>query len=334
MGEMQRRGVAAYRQTMNLPVEKPDTNSENVRKVPVQSRVADLPPTSNADAPAADNSKKQLKISQPKTAPQTAPAAGKTKGLLKVPQSKPQVQTVPDSKDHTFEFLEEFNPEQLYFLLKDESPATAALVLARLPPKVTAGTLGNFPPGLKPEILKRIARQSGVAPEVLERVAQAIREKARHLSAAGSPDDASNGIAFNGMQALTAILKQGDYSLGDRIINEFEADDPEMGRGLKEQLYSLDDVLDMLDRPLAEKLNGMEDRAIAILLKGRSREFREKILSNVSAGRRNTLHEEDAILGAVPKRECDEAADNFMAWFRQERENGGLILSSDEEWVV
>ena len=241
--------------------------------------------------------------------------------------------TVPDSKENIFSFLEEFNSEQLVILLKDESPAAAALVLARLPPKIAAGTLGKFPPEFKPEILKRIARQSVVSPEVLERAAQALREKARHLSTAGCMGSQQD-IAINGMQALAAILKQGDYSFGDRIINELETDNPDIGKDLKEQLYSLDDVLAVFDRPLADKLKTMTDKAIAILMKGRSGEFREKILSNVSAGRRNIIREEEVILGAVPKKECDEAADNFISWFRQARENGELILSSDKDFVI
>ena len=236
--------------------------------------------------------------------------------------------TIPSSKDNIFGFLEEFSPEQQIFLLKDESPATAALVLARLSPKASAEALKKFPPALKPEILKRIARQNDIAPEVLERVAEAIREKARHLGS-GSRD-----IAIDGMQTLAAILKQGDYSFGDRIINELETENPDIGKDLKDRLYTLDDVLEAFDRPLAEKLKTMPDRTIAILLKGRSREFCEKILSNISSGRRSLIREEGEILGAVPKRDCDTAANDFLAWFRLARENGEIMLTSDEDVFV
>jgi flagellar motor switch protein FliG len=236
--------------------------------------------------------------------------------------------TVPDSKENIFGFLEEFDPEQLVFLFKDESPVTIALILARLSAKVSAETIKNLPPALKPEILKRIAHQSEVAPEVLERVAGAIRERARHLSSSDTKD-----IAIDGMQTLAAILKQGDYSFGDRIINELETESPDIGKDLKERIYTLDDVLTVIDRPLAEKLASMTEQAIAVLLKGRSKEFCEKILSNVSSGRRALIREEGEILGAVSKRDCDTAASDFMAWFRMAREKGELILSSDEDWV-
>ena len=237
--------------------------------------------------------------------------------------------TVPESKENIFGFLEEFEPEQLVFLLKDESPAATALILARLPPKTSAETLGKLPAALKPEITKRIARRNDVAPDILERVAGALREKARFLGSGGSKD-----ITIDGMNTLAAILKQGDYSFGDRIINELETQSPDMGKDLKDMLYTLDDVLAAFDRPLAGKLKTMSDRDIAILLKGRSSAFREKILSNVSTGRRDIIREEGDIIGAVPRRDCDEAAQHFLAWFRQARENGDLTLTTDDDWVL
>jgi flagellar motor switch protein FliG len=84
---------------------------------------------------------------------------------------------------------------------------------------------------------------------------------------------------------------------------------------------------------LQEKLAAMTDRDIALLVKGREPEFAEKILANVSASRRARIREEGDILGAVPRRESDEAAREFLAWFRSARE-GGHILFSDEDVVV
>ena len=236
---------------------------------------------------------------------------------------------VPGSKENIFGFLEEFSPEQLVFLLKDESSAAAALVLARLSPGVSAETLGKFPPSLKPEILRRIARQSEVAPEVLESVAASIRDKARHLGSGGSKD-----IAIDGMQTLTAILRQGDYAFGDRLITELETESPGIGKDLKNRLYTLDDVLDAFDRPLAEKLVTMPDRTIAILLKDRDPEFCEKILSNVSVRRRSMIREEAGILGEIAVREYNDVVRDFLAWFRLAREKGELALAGDKDWVV
>lgn len=236
---------------------------------------------------------------------------------------------VPDSKENVFSFLEEFEPEQIALLLKEDSPAASALILSRLPPKLSAGTLGKFPPIRKAEILRRVARQGEIAPEVLERIASALKEKARRLGGGGAKD-----IEIDGMKALAAILRQADYAFGDRIINDLETSSPDIGKDLKDRLYTLDDVVLAFDRPLQEKLKTMSDREIAILLKGRDAEFSAKILACVSAGRRGLIREEGEILGAVSVRDCNAAAGEFLAWFRLAREEGKIMLASDEDVFV
>ncbi|MDR2942869.1 MAG: flagellar motor switch protein FliG [Treponema sp.] len=232
---------------------------------------------------------------------------------------------VPDSRENIFGFLEEFSPDQLVLLLKTESVRTAALILSRLPAKITAAAISKMPPGQKSDILMRIAHQSKISPEVLEKVAEALKEKARHIS--GRERD----FEIDGMKTLAAILKQGEYSFGDRILSELEDSDPDIGKDLKDSLYTLEDVVYMIDRPLREKLNTMTEREIAVLLKGRKKDFYEKIMSCVSAGRRALIREEGDIIGPLPKRDCDNAAREFLSWFRVARENGDIILTSDED---
>ncbi|MDR0324149.1 MAG: flagellar motor switch protein FliG [Treponema sp.] len=232
---------------------------------------------------------------------------------------------IPESKESIFGFLEDFSPEQLAVLFKTEASQTIALILSRLPPKLSAGVLSKLSPDIKPDVLKRMAHQGEVYPEILEQVTAALKEKVRHIAGG------ANDIEIDGMQALAAILKQGDYSFGDKILNELEENNPEIGKNLKERLYTLEDILNAVDRPLQEKLKTMTEQEIAILLKGRSRDFCEKILSCVSAGRRQLIREETEIFGAVPKRDCDAAASAFLAWFRTARENGEVLLYSDED---
>ena len=232
---------------------------------------------------------------------------------------------LPATKENLFSFLEDFAPEQLVMLLKNESAQTTALILSRLPPKLSAETISKLPLNSKPEVLKRIAYQKEISPDVLEQITEALREKVRHISG-GARD-----IEIDGMQTLAAILKQGDYAFGDKIINELEESSPEIGKDLKEKIYTLDDIIYTVDRPIQEKLASMSERDIAILMKGRGKSFCEKLLSCVSAGRRKLIREEFEVLGAVPKRDCDAAASDFLAWFRLARENGNIILYSDKD---
>jgi flagellar motor switch protein FliG len=237
--------------------------------------------------------------------------------------------TVPGSRENLFAFLEDFFPEQLALLLKDETPAAAALILSRLPSKLSAAVLAHTPGERRLDIVRRIARQGQVSPEVLERVAGALKEKARHIGRSGT-----GTVELDGKNALTAILKHSDYSFGDQILRELEYADPDLGRDLKERLYTLADVIKADDRPLQEKLRTMPDRDIALLVKDREPGFTEKILANMSAQRRARSRAEGEILGAVPNGDCDRAAREFLAWFRLSREEGHILLLSDEDVLV
>jgi flagellar motor switch protein FliG len=161
---------------------------------------------------------------------------------------------------------------------------------------------------------------------VLERVAAALKEKARHFGRVETAE-------IDGMGALTAILKSSDLSFGDRLLEELEEKDPALGRNLKDRLYTLDDVAGAADRPIQEKLLSMSSRDIALLLKGRSEVFTQKILSNLSSGREAEIKEEIEIMGPVPRIEAEAAGREFLGWFRLNREEGRILMIDDEDVV-
>jgi flagellar motor switch protein FliG len=237
---------------------------------------------------------------------------------------------LPKTRENPFSFLEELSGEQIALLLREESPAAAAMILARLSPKLSAETLAVLGSDRKTEIVRRIARLGQTAPEALERAAGALKEKARKLGSANPKDE----IALDGRGALAAILKQSDFSFGDRIIQELDREDPELSQELKERLNTLEDVIKAEDRPLQEKLRSMNDRDLALLLKGKKPEFIDKLLSNVSAQRRTVIREEMTIMGAVPRRDVDDATKSFLAWFRESREEGRILLIDDEDVIL
>ncbi|MDR1143126.1 MAG: flagellar motor switch protein FliG [Spirochaetaceae bacterium] len=235
---------------------------------------------------------------------------------------------VPRAKPNPFDFLEDFSGPELALLFREESPQAAALVFSRLPPKLSAGALASITGEKRLEIVRRIAKQSPVPPEVLNQVAGALREKARHIGKTGE-------LSFDGMEALAAILKSSGGDFGDRILTELETGDPELGKALKDRVYTLSDLLEAEDRPLQKKLAGMKDKDIILLLKartgsGETAAFREKILANLSRARREEILEEESIVGAVPRKEVEAAAAEFLGWFRQSRETGSITMMDDD----
>jgi flagellar motor switch protein FliG len=240
---------------------------------------------------------------------------------------------VPPAAENPFDFLKDFSGEQLTLLLKDESPAAWAMVLSRLPSKLSAAVLASSGPERKLEIVRRIARLGETSPEVFERAACALMDMARDFGRAGEIEN------LDGKGALAAILKHSDLSFGDRILEELEERDPELSREMKDRLCTLEDVPLAPDRPIEEKLRSMDDQEIVLLLRGRKEAFTRKILSNLSEGRAERIREESEIMGPVPKIEIEAAAREFLAWFRAngpwlDREEGRLLMLHNEDAPV
>jgi flagellar motor switch protein FliG len=220
-------------------------------------------------------------------------------------------------------FLENFQPEQIALLLHKEAAQTCALVLARIPAKLAAGTLGFIESEKKKDIVSRIAHLKPVSPEVICMIANTLRDRARELGS-------SPGTAIDGVAALAEILKNTDVTFGDKIISSLAEQDPLLSRTLKERLYTLDDVCRAEDKPIAEKLADMSEKDIVLLIRGRSANFVEKIMSNISAGRRALVHEENDITGTVLKSDTEAAVRDFLQWFRDKREKGEVLFLDDE----
>ena len=238
------------------------------------------------------------------------------------------VRAVPDAAENPFDFLNGFSAEQLSLLFKDESAAACAMVFSRLPPKLSAAILANIKADRKLEIVRRIAHLKETSPEVLDRAAAALRDKARHFGR----DDSVREI--DGKGVLAGILRHSDLSFGGRLLEELEENDPSLSREMKDRLYTLDDICGAADRPLQEKLRTMDDREIALLVRGRSEAFTQKILGNLSLARAKQIGEESEITGPVPKIETEAAAREFLLWFRQSREEGRILMLSDEDVLV
>ena len=108
--------------------------------------------------------------------------------------------SVPDVTETSFNFLEDFSGEQVAMLLRDELPATGAVILSRISPGLAAKTLTCAAPEWRLEAVRRIGRIGKISPEALEKMAAALREKARAISGMVTSD-------VDGMGALAAILK-------------------------------------------------------------------------------------------------------------------------------
>lgn len=226
-----------------------------------------------------------------------------------------------------FAFLNDFDARQLMVLLKDESPQMLAMILTYIEPKLASGVLSELPAAVRADVIKRIARLDRASPEVIERIEAVLRDKAARI---GRTDV---GERIDGAAVLAGILKHIDGDIEDSILSGIDADNPDLSRNIRERLFTIDDILRVPDRAMQMGLRELSEHDIAMVLKGKSQEFRDKLLANVSQGKRTMVLEEYDIMGTVRRDEAEKATRAFLEYYKRRWEAGELVLDGDDDLI-
>lgn len=232
---------------------------------------------------------------------------------------------VPESAK-PFQFLNDFDPKELVALLRSESPEVMSVLLPYLEPRLASAVIVSLADSVRTEVVRRIARLEKVDPEVLRSMEEGIKEKIRRIGHSATED-------VDGRSALANILRHVDTDLEESILNNLEEDNRDLSDSIRERLFTLEDILRVPNRDVQKRLRDLSEREIALVLKGKSSEFRDKIFQNVSQTRRLIIQEEYEILGAQRREDVEKGTRDFLAWFKQRWEDGELSLEGDEDLV-
>lgn len=225
-----------------------------------------------------------------------------------------------------FDYLQEISAERLSQLLKDESAPVQALVLSRLKPALAAAFIKSLDRERQKDIIGRMAKLSSISSEVVRRVDRAMREKSQTLST-------ETGTALDGRGVLAEILKKMDPESEKSILSVLDENDAELSADVRKRLFTLDDIIRADDRFIQETLRTMSDGELALLIAGKPEEFREKILTNVSKGRGDSVLEEEQLKKPIRKRDADEVTDAFFGTLRRAWEQGKLVIKGRDDDV-
>ena len=223
-----------------------------------------------------------------------------------------------------FEYLQDYDEQRICLLLKDENVGIKSTVLSFLQPEKAAKVINLMTTEEKQEVVIRLAKMGSVNPEMIRRVSQALHEKAENQLVERSEN-------IDGRAALAQILKKMDLQSESEILGELSASDPDLGEDLKQRLFTYEDVVNADDKFVQKELRNLTDRDIAYLIAGKNNDFCEKILSNISSGRRSEVCAQSDILKPMRKSDVEKITNLFVARLRNEFETGNLIIKDRNE---
>src|SRR3954453_18271784 len=232
-----------------------------------------------------------------------------------------------------FEFLRRTPPDQIATFLQTESPQTIALVIANLHTTLAAQVLSQLPPEQQAHTAVRIATMNETSPEVIKDVEAVLRQK---LSSVISQEYAASG----GVKPLADILNSADRSTERNVLDRLSELDDELAEEVRSLLFVFDDVVKIDDRGMQQVLKEIEQKDLALALRGVSDDVKEKILGNMSQRGAEMLLEELEVQPPQRRSVVEEAQSRIVGIIRKLEDAGALTISrggggeDDDEQLV
>ena len=173
-----------------------------------------------------------------------------------------------------------------------------------------------------------MAKKQKINLDVLIKIEEALREKMRQQAAPVST------IEVDGKSVLAEILKYVDLSKEEEILNNLREEAPDVAEEIKDRLFSIDVLEGIEDKALQKILADMENKEIALILKGKTDQIRAKILGCLSDRRRNFVADEYRLIGPVPRKEVDAATKDFLGILKRLEEEGSLVIRREADKMV
>jgi flagellar motor switch protein FliG len=219
-----------------------------------------------------------------------------------------------------FEFLRRTPPEQIHVFLRNESPQTIALVIANLHTTLASQVLALLDPLDQADVARRVAKMAETRPEVVSQVETVMRQKLSNIVA---QEYASAG----GVKSLADILNHSDRTTERNVLDELAKTESDLADEVRLLLFTFEDVVKLDDRSIQMVLKEVDQKDLAIALRGVNEDVRNRIFSNMSERGAELLREEIDFQPPQRKRVVEEAQGRIVGVVRRLEEAGAIIIS-------
>ena len=225
-----------------------------------------------------------------------------------------------DSGPVPFKELGNVSPKILAQILRNEHPQTLALILGHLPPESAGNLLQNMAPGVRAEVLIRLAKLEAVAEEMLVEVDRVLQSQ---LIAIGGKE----GRKVGGVNSVAEILNAIDRATEEEIMADIEEESAQLAEEIKQLMFVFEDIMKIDDRGIREVLKEISNEDLTMSLKTAPEELREKFFKNLSERAGNMIREDLEIMGPVKLSEVESAQQNIVKQVRRLEAEGRIVIA-------
>jgi flagellar motor switch protein FliG len=193
-------------------------------------------------------------------------------------------------------------------------------VIANLHTTLAAQVLSFLEPDEQAEVARRVAKMAETRPEVVSQVESVMRQKLSNVIA-------QEYAAAGGVKSLADILNHSDRTTERNVLDELAKTEAELAEEVRLLLFTFEDVVKLDDRSIQMVLKEVDQKDLAIALRGVSEDVRGRIFSNMSERGAELLREEIEFQPPQRKRIIEEAQGRIVGVVRRLEEAGAVVLS-------
>jgi flagellar motor switch protein FliG len=240
-----------------------------------------------------------------------------------------QVTLANEMSSEHLENLQKADPQQLARFLEGEHPQATALIMAHLNTRQASALLLNMAEDTRAEVIKRLAGLRQFSPDVAQKISVALHTR---LEALG--EQSRRGYA--GLKGAADVLNQLDATAGKTILELIEKDDPKMALGIRNLMFTFEDLLGVPEAAIRELLGQLEKKTLALALRGASEELKNMIFKSMSTRAVEMLKEDVEVLGVVRARDVSAAQRSIVEVARKLESEGKIMLTAEaaDEYIV
>ncbi len=218
-----------------------------------------------------------------------------------------------------FYMLKNVDPNQIIPFLCKEHPQTIALILSQLDSNQAAGVLNGLSDEQQADVAFRIAGMDNISPHVLREL---------EASLAGELETILSGqvTEIGGPKAVAEILNRTGRSTEKAVLERLDAADPELAEGVRNQMFTFDDISNLTDREIQLILREVDSKDLAMALRGSTTEMQNKIFSNVSDRVGEIMQEEMDFAGPIRLSDVEEVQLRVVQTVRQLEDAGQITI--------
>jgi flagellar motor switch protein FliG len=212
-------------------------------------------------------------------------------------------------------------------LIRLEHPQIIAIVLAYLDADQSAEVLGFLPPGMRSDIVVRIATLDGVQPTALNELDD-IMEKQFAGKSSGKTS------TMGGAKAAANIINLLEPSQEGAIMEQITKTDQALGARIQDLIFVFDNLIELDDRSMQELMRQVPSDKLLLALKGADDALKEKIFKNMSQRAAEMLKDDLEAKGPVRISEVEGAQKEILLQARKLADEGTIQLAGKGEAYV